>query len=146
MRKTLQVDLDSTFERDAGKTFLITEMSSFDAERWALRAFLALAKAGVDVPENIRDMGLQGLALLGMKAIGGMQYDDAAALLDAMWKCIIILPDKTNHNVRRPLIDDDVEEVRTRLHLRAEVFKLHTGFSMGGEGSNSKALQEPMTD
>lgn len=132
-RKTLRIDLDDKFERDAGKSFLITELSATAAERWAVKAFLSLARAGIDVPENIRSMGFSGLALLGMRALGGMQFDDAIDLLEEMFRCIELLPDKTNPNVKRPLIEDDIEEVRTRLYLRAEVFKLHTGFSMGGE-------------
>jgi hypothetical protein len=114
--------------RDKGKAFLLTEMPAAKAEKWAARAFLALAKAGVDIPENIASAGLAGIASVGLKALGGMDFPDAELLLDEMWTCIQIIPDPSRPEVVRALIEDDIEEVTTRLLLRKEVFTLHTSF------------------
>ena len=43
-------------------------------------------------------------------------------------KCVQAVPDPANQSVKRNLIDDDTEEVITRLKLRSEVFKLHVDF------------------
>jgi len=42
--------------------------------------------------------------------------------------CITIKPDPRNPAITRPLLDDDIEEVKTLLELRMEVLKLHTDF------------------
>ena len=39
--------------RDKGKMFLLTEMPALQAEKWAIRAFLALAKAGLVIPDDV---------------------------------------------------------------------------------------------
>lgn len=44
------------------------------------------------------------------------------------WWVSPLLPDPANQSVKRNLIDDDTEEVMTRLKLRGEVFKLHVDF------------------
>ncbi|EPK3139487.1 hypothetical protein [Enterobacter cloacae] len=43
-------------------------------------------------------------------------------------KCVQAVPNPADQNIKRPLIDDDTEEVMTRLKLRGEVFKLHVDF------------------
>lgn len=45
-----------------------------------------------------------------------------------MFECITIIPDPSKPNVTRALIEDDIEEVATRLKLRIEIFKLHVDF------------------
>jgi hypothetical protein len=126
-RKTLTVTIDAD-GRDQDKAFLIKEMPAAQAEKWAARAFLALAKSGVQIPENLASAGLAGIAALGIKALGGMAFEDAEPLLDEMFQCISIIPDPSRPGVVRALIEDDIEEVATRLRLRKEVFSLHTSF------------------
>ncbi|MEG4669546.1 hypothetical protein UXP85_25165, partial [Enterobacter cloacae] len=53
---------------------------------------------------------------------------DARPLLDELMKCVQAVPNPADQNIKRPLIDDDTEEVMTRLKLRGEVFKLHVDF------------------
>ena len=128
-RKTLTYAV-ATPGRDQNKTFLLTEMSAFAAERWAMRAFLALARSGVDIPEEIETAGMAGLALVGVRAFAGVAYDDLAPLLDEMMTCVQMVPDPARPQVVRPLFgEDDVEEVATLLELRREVFGLHVDFS-----------------
>ncbi|MFL9904276.1 hypothetical protein PQR71_40165 [Paraburkholderia fungorum] len=126
-RKTLTITLDAD-GRDQGKVFLLREMPPSQAEKWAMRAFLALAKSGVQIPDDISSAGLAGIAALGLKALSGLSFEDAEPLMDEMFSCISIIPDPSRPNVVRALIEDDIEEVSTRLRLRKEVFGLHTNF------------------
>ena len=127
MRKTLRYTVTDS-GRDHGKVFLITEMSASDAEDWALRAFFALMNSGIDVPDEVADMGFAGIASVGLKALGKVEYSKAKPLFDDMMTCVQVMPDPAKPNVVRSLIDTDIEEVTTRLKLRSEVFKLHTDF------------------
>ena len=123
-RNTL--DWTATARRDAGKKFRITEMPSWQAEKWALRAFMALARSGVDVPEDVQELGLAGLAQLGLKALAGASFEEAEPLLDEMMTCVKFV---SSAGHERDLLPDEIEEVATRLQLRGEIFKLHTDFS-----------------
>lgn len=121
--------------RDKGKVFVLEEMSAYKAERWAARALLALSRAGVSIPDNVQGAGMAGIAVLGLKALGGMPVEDAFLLMDEMFECVKIQPDPGKPEIVRMLMDDDIEEVATRVRLRAEVFSLHTGFSMADAAS-----------
>jgi hypothetical protein len=127
MRKTAEITITAD-GRDKDKTFIIKEMSAADAEEWAMKAFLALSRSGVDIPENVQGAGLAGIAILGLKTLGGVNFADAKVLMDEMFKCVTFRPDKNNPNYTRPPLPDDIEEVSTRLQLRSEIFALHTGF------------------
>lgn len=116
--------------RDVGKQFYIKEMPATQAEKWALRALLGLAKAGVDIPEGIEYAGMAGVYVVGIRALGGIAYADAEQLMEEMFACIQRVPDPTKPKLLRALVEDDIEEVATRLRLRSEVFELHTGFSV----------------
>ena len=129
MRKTLTVTIDAK-GRDLGKVFLLREMPASQAEKWAARALVAMSTSGIDVPDDIAASGLAGIAAIGIKAIGGMKFEDAEPLLDEMFSCISIIPDPSRPNITRSLVEDDIEEVMTRLKLRKELFDLHLGFSI----------------
>jgi hypothetical protein len=132
MRKTAIITIDSP-GRDHGKVFELTEMSATKAEKWATRALLALLRSGVDIPEDIASAGLAGVAAMGIKAFGGINYSDAEPLLAEMMSCVIVIPDPSRPQVKRPIrTEDDIEEVATLLRLREEVISLHTGFSFKG--------------
>lgn len=115
--------------RDRGKAFVLTEMPAAKAERWAMRALQGLIKAGVEMPDEASAAGVQGLAIFGFRAFGAMDFDVAEPLLDEMMTCVTCLPDPTRPQVVRNLIEDDIEEVVTRVKLRLEIFKLHVNFS-----------------
>lgn len=114
--------------RDQGKAFFIREMAASQAEWWAIRAGLAMAKNGVNLPDNFSDMGMAGMAKVGLEMVAQISPDEARPLLDELMKCIQFVPDPANQSIKRALIDDDTEEVMTRLKLRSEVFKLHVDF------------------
>ena len=114
--------------RDNGKVFVITEMPASKAESWAMRALLALMAGGVEVPDGFERMGMAGMAEVGIRALAGRKWEVAEPLLAEMWECVQIMPDPSKPHVVRALIEQDIEEVATRLKLRGEVWKLHTGF------------------
>ena len=143
MRRTNVVTIESE-GRDKGKTFLLTEMSASQAEKWAARALLALLKSGVHVPDEVASTGIAGLATIAIQAFGGISWELAEPLLDEMMNCVQIKPDPRNPNVIRALIEDDVEEVTTRLLLRKELLELHLGFSLAAKLSTLKASAAAM--
>lgn len=129
-RKTTMVIIEAA-GRDVGKAFVITEMSASAAERWGTRALLALGQSGVDIPEDIAQAGLAGVAAIGIRALSGLPWDLAEPLLDEMFGCVRFMPNPSVPAVVRALIEDDIEEVATRLRLREEVISLHLNFSLG---------------
>lgn len=114
--------------RDLGKTFVITEMSATQAERWATRVLLAFMQSNPEVPEGLDQMGLAGLAQIGIKALAGVRWETLDPLLEEMMTCVKIMPDKKKPAIIRDLIESDIEEVATRIKLRAEIWTLHMGF------------------
>lgn len=139
-RNTKEVNIELA-NRDHGKRFLLTEMPAHRAERWATRAFFALGRAGIELPAGLEEVGWAGLAVLGLRAMARLDFEDAEPLLDEMMTCVEIVPDPERFpQIHRPLVEDDVEEVSTRMVLRSEVFELHTGFSVAGAFST---LGEP---
>ena len=127
MRKVISITI-STNDRDKGKVFQLREMPASKAEKWAARAFLALAKSGVDIPDDIAEQGVAGIAAVGIKALSRIEFSDAEALLDEMFDCVQFIPDPSRPDVVRGLIEDDIEEVATRVKLRKEVLALHLDF------------------
>ena len=132
--------------RDQGKVFVITEMSALAAEKWSARAFLALARSGMDIPANIEEMGMAGIALVGARAFAGSEYEDLEPLLDQMLGCVQVKPDPGNPALTRPLIEDDVEEIATLLELRREVMGLHVDFSVVAAWWKARAATLPQPD
>ncbi len=132
MRKTELYTVSSN-DRDNGKTFLITEMDADKAEKWAARALNALAASGISVPDGA---GLADLAGFGLESFRGLPWAQVEPLLDEMFGCIQFVPDPEKRTVQfplgypRPLHKSDIDEVLTRLKLRARVLELHLGFSI----------------
>lgn len=138
MRRTIDITIPPDGGRDKGKVFRITEMPAAAAEEWAMRTIMALTKAGVDIPEGTS--GMAGIAAVAFKAMGVLNFAEVKVLLDEMFSCIACVPDPKHVQLTRALVEDDTEEVQTRLRLRAEVFKLHTGFSVPGALSTGSIL------
>lgn len=127
-QKTIRIPADPP-SRDAGKTFIITEMSAVQTEKWAMRALMAVANSGLDLPPEVIRLGMGALVAVGFKGLLTMGFADAEPLLDEMMECVEYAPDPKNPTLLRPVDDEDIEDVSTRLLLRSEVFELHTGFS-----------------
>ncbi len=151
MRNTKVVTIDDK-NRDQGKRFFLTEMSALRTEKWAMRAFLALASSGVEVPPDLQKQGMQGLLTIGIQALArGVDFYNAEPLLDELLECVQIMPNAVDPNVKRALVSDplnpdgdDIQEVSTLLKLRAEVLNLHVDFSMAGV--NPKSNSETTTN
>jgi hypothetical protein len=128
--------------RDKGKAFLITEMSATQGEAWAMRAILALMAGDVELPEGFERMGMAGIAEVGLKALSGLHWEVAEPLLADMMACVQFIPDPLKQNVLRDLFEEDIEEISTRVKLKAEVWKLHTDFLQAATPSNSGQLSQ----
>lgn len=118
--------------RDKNKHFLITEMPATQAEKWGWRALLLLRGSGERMPDNVQGLGMVGVAVLGINVFlrGEMSFTNLEPLLDEMMVCVRIVRDPRHPEVATDIVPDiDIEEVQTRLWLRSEVLKLHTGFS-----------------
>jgi hypothetical protein len=126
-RRTLSVTI-SDDNRDAGKTFVITEVSAVQAEEWGLRALMALGTAGIVVPKELADAGLVGAAIVGYQAFMGAKWEAVSPL----WK--EMLPQSVQYEpspgTRMPWNEILVEEVSTLLKLRQTILELHTGFTL----------------
>lgn len=124
----------STKGRDNGKQYLITELDSDRAEKWALKLMFSAMNAGAEIPEDILYSGMAGVVALGFKGLSMVPFHAAEPLLDEMMTCVQY---KVKGGITRPLgMDGDIEEVATRLLLRKEVMKLHIGFFTDAGQSN----------
>ncbi|AWB21240.1 hypothetical protein DA075_10210 [Methylobacterium currus] len=135
--KRVTIPSDDPENRDGGKTYFLKEMPATQAEDWAMRALLALTAAGAEIPDDLEGAGMAGLAVMGVQALTGLKHADVKPLMDEMFTCVQACPDRGNPNVVRPLVEDDIEEVQTRLLLRKEILQLHVGFSLPGAPSKS---------
>ena len=127
MRHTAQYKVEDK-GRDFGKVFLLTEMSARQGEEWAMKVLLALMASNVNLPDGFENLGMAALAQMGLKALTGIKWETLEPLLAEMMENIQIIPDAAKTNVHRPLVEDDIEEIITRVKLRAEVWNLNMGF------------------
>lgn len=132
MRKKEIVVVPKIGGRDDGKTFLIDEMPAAQAEKWALRMFIALKGTSAAVPDDVARFGMVGVAIRGLNAFlaADVRFMDIEPLLDDMLACVRIVRDPRHPEVATALMSDDIEEVQTRVWLRGEVLRVHTGFSV----------------
>lgn len=113
--------------RDKGKQFIITEMSASAAEWWAIRAIMALSRGSQGLDFDPQTAGLYELAMLGLRGLPYANAGEIRPLLDEMMGCITVRPD-TSKTITRALIEDDIEEMQTRVDLRQAWIELHLGF------------------
>ena len=130
--------------RDLGKQFLITEMSASQAENWAFQVILAVGNAGIEIPEGLASQGMSGLMAIGYMNLLKIPFDAAKPLLDEMMNCVQIIP---SANIKRKLVEEDIEEVTTRLQLRKSVWNLHMDFFLKESKSTLESeAQETMQE
>lgn len=147
------VQLDEPGHRDNGKVFILTEMASRPAEKWADRAFLALAHSDLDIPPLNKWQKMAWIEQV-QRAVGHIKFPEIEPLMDEIMRCV--QRDEGN-GFTRALIDnggegDDIEEVATRHFLRSEVIGLHANFSLPAAmltwiaaGSTMTAITETST-
>lgn len=162
MRKTKIVVIpgersDEPGRRDGGKRFYVREMASRPAEKWAARAFLALAHSHVDLPAGIgRDLAKSrgSMAEIHRLAtmVGHLSFPELEPLMDELMQCVRFVVDAgTDPPVTRAIHDagddnDDIQEVATRHMIRAEVIDLHVGFLLPAAILNLIAAGSMMTE
>ena len=125
--------------RDKGKQFHITEMSASQAESWAFRVILAIGNAGIEIPDNLAAQGMVGLMAVGYMNLLKIPFEAAKPLLDEMMGCVQVVP---SPNIKRPLIEDDIEEVKTRLLIRKAIWDLHMDFFLNETKSTSESAMQ----
>jgi hypothetical protein len=81
-------DFDATYGRDAGKKFKLTEMSAEAAFDWGTKALLAMAKSGVDIPADIEERGMAGVAVVAIRAVGGLEFMAVSSLKKELLACV----------------------------------------------------------
>ena len=87
-RRKADVVIDDDNSRDNGKVFVLTEMPAARSEKWAMRALLALQRAGVEIPDDAVQNGMAGIAGVGIDALGRLSFHEVEYLLDEMFECI----------------------------------------------------------
>lgn len=135
-RKTKTVTMDSG--RDAGKTFLITEMPLLQADRWAQQALFALARSGIETQQFDEDEGMLGMAKVALNAISYIDPLVGNELMNELLTCVQIVP---SGGVARVLIFDDdsgdIEDVKTLFMLRKEALLIHLDFLTAGSSPDT---------
>lgn len=155
-RKTLRVTV-SEEGRDKGKTFVLTELPADQAERWFIRAMLAMVQSGADISPEVLASGAAAFAAIGIQALGGVTWPALEPLLDEMFECVQIQPPDSRLQPQAVVggINSPIEEVSTRFALRVAVLELHLGFSLPGatptsalevEGQNEEPKRSTFLD
>lgn len=124
--------------RDAGKAFMIREMSAIPADKWFTRVLMLLARAGSEIPSHILTQGAAGVAALGigavMAGVSKAPWSEVEPLLDEMLnRCVVGYQQANGQMVmNQPIsvIGSQIEEVSTIIRLREEILSLHLGFSL----------------
>lgn len=134
MRRSIDVPImslpgDRLENRDAGKVFVVTEVSAGQAEEWGLRALMALGTSGIIVPKELVDAGAIGLALVGYQALMGAREDAVLPLWREMIPACVTMRTADGNGVM-PFNEQLIEEVSTRIELRKRILELHTGFTL----------------
>src|SRR5262245_38745032 len=112
MRKTNHITIQDK-GRDNGKVFVLTEKSAVEADKWGIRALLALSRSGVPIPPEFMEMGIIGVLAVGVHRLAGVSFADLEPLLDEMLTCVQLMPTPDRPDIIRKLMPDDIEEVET---------------------------------
>lgn len=128
-RKTRVFTVNDEKSRDNGRSYLITEMPADAAEWWAIRALQAILTTDAEIEF---DTPFAQLARQGLAAFAKIEPEKSRPLLDEMFQCVRVkLP---GSNDSREMLGNDIEEVKTRVLLRREIFALYFDFfESGGE-------------
>jgi hypothetical protein len=133
--------IEGVENRDAGKTFLITEKPAIQAKKWSDRFFAAMDTKAMVIPPGISALGMVGVYLLAINAMSGAPWGDVDRLMDELLDCVQFVPEPPL--VPRPLVREvDFEEISTINRLCWEVIALHGNFTLADALSTlTSALQ-----
>ncbi|QDH14123.1 hypothetical protein E3E12_07925 [Formicincola oecophyllae] len=123
---------------DAGKLFVIRPFRAFAGDRWARKVIRALADAGTKLPESALNLGMAGLAGLGMGLFGKMEEQAVEEAFEGLLSCCLIKRDPSNPALPpAPLLEADITDPATLSVLRTEAFKVNVGFMKAAAGQIS---------
>lgn len=119
-----------------GQTFVVSQMSLIQGDRWANRVALALCKSGVNISDFTDGAGFKGMLDMvsvinvALKALGGVEDEVAQRLLDELLSTIKVkLPDGST---RALVLESDIKRIDTLWKLRIESIKLNLDFLTAG--------------
>jgi hypothetical protein len=119
--------------------FRLTEWPAAKVERWIFRAVFGLGRRGVEIPPEVLKLGSAAIAyVIATKAVqmpSGLGIKLADELMECVQRC-------EEHGDRR-LVEQDIEDVTTRLTLKGEVLKLTFGFFGIGDFPSSPESPPP---
>lgn len=130
-RKTVTITINEG--RDRGKTFFITEPPCEEIENMVLRAVFGLGRAGVELPPEILQLGAAPTAYAIGSAFTKIPSRLGLQLAAELMTCVQRVEGKLN----RSLVENDIEDITTRLKLKGEVLKLIFGFFVPAASPNS---------
>lgn len=150
MRYTKTIEADSTYKRDAGKVFKITEPSAFESEMLSMQLVVMLSKAasnysfaapfanmGVAGLFNMlravlnrqeTDESLESIVELLISMLGNLEIYQMQSVSEKLLKHVQIIRDKNRPDIAFELLESDIEEFTTLLTLKKEVLKVIFGF------------------
>jgi hypothetical protein len=134
-----EIDITVTEGRDAGKTFHVKEWACIKTEHWIMRVVLGLGKAGVEIPLEILQLGAGPTAYAIASQVVKLPAEEGIKLADELMDCVTIVEQR----LTRKLIDEDIEDVSTRLLLKGEVLKLLFGFFVPAASQTSAPVASP---
>lgn len=140
---TINPPADAKENRDAGKTFIVTEVDAIKAEEWGLRAMMALGTGGIVVPAELANAGLLGIVLVGYQAFMGAREEAVLPLWREMLPACVTF--KHSNELTEPFRPGLVEEVSTLLVLRQAVMELHTGFTLAELTANFARMNSALS-
>lgn len=132
-RKTKEIIIEradgAPANRDAGKTFLITEKPAIQAKKWSDRFFAAMDTKQMFVPPGISALGMVGVYMIAVNTLSGAPWGDVEHLMDELLECIQYVPEPPL--LPRKLVSEtDFEEIHTINRLQWEVIALHGNFTL----------------
>ncbi|MGY0156356.1 hypothetical protein ACVQK1_09440 [Edwardsiella tarda] len=128
MRKQITYIVEDN-NRDHGKEFIITEMSSGDGDEMATELYRTMMKGGFyEIPQDIIAMGCAGLATMGMNVLALASADTYRILRSRLLDTVEIVIRHDGNQQTRKVMLDDFEEVSTIRTLMDKVFQENFGF------------------
>jgi len=122
-RKTTVITI-SDDGRDKGKKFRINEPPCYQIDNMVTRAVFGLGRAGVTIPAEIIQLGAAPTAYFIGTQFNKLPWRLGLQLADELMACV----QRVETKLDRSLVEEDIEELTTRLKLKGEVLKLIFGF------------------
>lgn len=128
MRKEINHTIEDN-NRDHGKTFVITEMTAWNAEEMAEDIMRCMSKGGYfDIQPEVIQMGVAGLATIGLSVIASADRETSRMLGERLLQSVDIVITHEGKQSRRPAKSIDFEEVATIRQLKDQVMHLNFDF------------------